>query len=252
MENRGVLVGTKMRKQADRLRICVVEAQPLYIYLYERLGRDARAELLNLATEPQDLEQTASAFSPDVLVIGLRRLDAPVMQEMEVLGRAHPRLPVAVFLASCEGQDLQPLRAFLAGGARGMGVYLKSSLESIEQLYQIIAMVRNGHILLDPAFTPLLYGRKPESPFLEELTPREKEILGLLARGHTNASIARLLFVELKTVEHHINNLYSKLRIAPDARRNHPRVSAARLYLQATGELGRARVAMEAAAMPAR
>ncbi|MFC1906768.1 response regulator transcription factor [Chloroflexota bacterium] len=70
-----------------------------------------------------------------------------------------------------------------------------------------------------------------------QLTARESEILGLLSKGYTNSSIANALFIDVKTVEHHINSMYSKLKAGSDFNDKHPRVSAARLYLEAVGEL---------------
>jgi len=78
---------------------------------------------------------------------------------------------------------------------------------------------------------------KVEYPFLNQLTTREAEILSLLAKGYTNSAIAEALYIDIKTVEHHINSMYSKLRTSAEFNDKHPRVSAARIYLEATGEL---------------
>jgi len=69
-------------------------------------------------------------------------------------------------------------------------------------------------------------------PFLKQLTTRELEILSLLSQGYTNSSIADTLFIDIKTVEHHLNSMYSKLKSDPDYNTKHLRVSAARLYLE--------------------
>jgi len=92
-------------------------------------------------------------------------------------------------------------------------------------------------VILDPTLSTLLFTGKAEYPVLKQLTARELEILSLLAKGHTNGAIAESLYIDVKTVEHHINSMYSKLKTTIDFNSKHSRVSAARLYLEATGEL---------------
>ena len=72
---------------------------------------------------------------------------------------------------------------------------------------------------------------------MKELTDRELEILNLLAQGYTNQGIAKMLYIDIKTVAHHLNNIYSKLKDDSEFNQKHPRVSVARLYLETTGEL---------------
>ena len=118
-----------------------------------------------------------------------------------------------------------------------MALFLKQSLDLTEQLYGIIAAVNQGQVILDPTLTTLLLSSKPECPFIKQLTTRELEILDMLAKGHTNSAMAKVLYIDLKTVEHHINSMYSKLKASANFDGKHPRVNAARLYLEATGEL---------------
>lgn len=118
-----------------------------------------------------------------------------------------------------------------------MALFLKQSLDQIEQLAGIILAASQGQVILDPALATFLFSEKTAYPFLTQLTSRESEILSLLAKGYTNAAIAQTLYIDVKTVEHHINSMYGKLRAEADFDNRHPRVSAARLYLEATGEL---------------
>jgi len=76
-----------------------------------------------------------------------------------------------------------------------------------------------------------------ESGMALQLTTRELEILSLLSQGYTNSAIAETLFIDIKTVEHHLNSMYSKLKADPDYNAKHLRVSAARLYLETMGTL---------------
>jgi DNA-binding NarL/FixJ family response regulator len=78
---------------------------------------------------------------------------------------------------------------------------------------------------------------RAEYPFMKMLTDRELEILNYLSQGYTNQGIAQVLCIDIKTVAHHLNNIYSKLKEDSELDQKHPRVSVARLYLETTGEL---------------
>ena len=90
---------------------------------------------------------------------------------------------------------------------------------------------------MDPALTNLLLADKQGKKLLNKFTQRETELLSLIARGYTNSAIAEVLCIDMRTVQRHINNMYSKLRSDIDSDNMNLRVSAARLYLETTGEL---------------
>ena len=100
-----------------------------------------------------------------------------------------------------------------------------------------ILAVSQGQVILDPPLATFMFAGKPECPFLKQLTARELEILGLLSQGYTNSTIAEALYIDIKTVEHHLNSMYSKLKADPEFNAKHLRVSAARLYLETMGEV---------------
>jgi len=134
-------------------------------------------------------------------------------------------------------QEVDSLRKLAMSGKGGTALFLKQSLDLTEQLFGIITAVSQGQTILDPMLTSVLLSQKQESPFLKQLTARELEILALLAKGYTNTAISQALFIDVKTVEHHINSMYSKLRAMSDFKHRHPRVNAARLYMEAMGEI---------------
>jgi DNA-binding NarL/FixJ family response regulator len=129
------------------------------------------------------------------------------------------------------------LKAFLSENPSGIAVHLKQSLDNVEQLNQIIEAVSCGKVVLDPAVTNHIVTTKTGTDFLKNITDRELEILSLLARGYTNYSIAEAFSIDVRTVEHHLNSIYSKLKENVDSDQKHPWVSIARLYLETTGEL---------------
>jgi len=222
------------------IRLYVIEEQEIYRELYRSvLTSRATIELLQISTnnEMNALSHDISTLCPDVLLLSTKRLDQNTIDELEQIRLAYPQIGIVLLLMLYNTQDIESLRKLALAGNGGMALFLKQSLDLTEQLCGIISAASQGQIILDPVLTSLLLANKPECPFLKQLTTRELEILALLSKGYTNSTIAGVLFIDLKTVEHHINSMYSKLRAATDFNQKHPRVNAARLYLEAMGEL---------------
>ena len=160
-----------------------------------------------------------------------------IIDELERIRNANPRMGIVILIVFYSSQDIELLRRLALCGESGMALFLKQSLDKIEQLCRTIIAVSQGQVILDPPLATFMFAGKPESPFLKQLTTRELEILSLLSQGYTNSSIADTLFIDIKTVEHHLNSMYSKLKTDPDYNTKHLRVSAARLYLESMGTL---------------
>jgi len=217
-----------------------VEEQEIYTELYKSVFSARQSiRLLGISNSLHDirLNREISRLSPSVLLLSAKRLDAAAIKELEQIRTEQPKLALVLLLVYYNTSDIEMLRKVAITGSGGMALFLKQSLDLVEQLHNIIIAAHQGQVILDPKLTTLLLMGKPEYPFLKLLTNREMEILSLLAKGYSNASIARSLYIDLKTVEHHINNMYSKLKTGIDFDQKHPRVSAARLYLEAAGEL---------------
>ena len=103
------------------------------------------------------------------------------------------------------------------------------------QFTGIIKAARRGHYIFDPTLAGYMFSKDAHSALLEQLTGREMEILGLVANGYSNQAIAETLYIDIKTVEHHLNSLYAKIKCDNDFDKKHQRVSAARLYLTEVG-----------------
>ncbi len=224
------------------IKLYIIEEQELYREMYKSvLASQSPFELVHVSAR-EDIKTTNRAIRdlrPDVLLHSTKRLDEAVVCELEQVRLAFPQLGVVLLLVFHRAQDSEPLRRLATSGEGGMAILLKQSLDDIHQLAGIIVAVTQGQVILDPMLTSLLLSSKPVYPFLKQLTTRELEILSLLAKGYTNSAMAQSLFIDLKTVEHHINSMYSKLKTVTDFHEKHPRVKAARLYLEATGELPR-------------
>ena len=231
------------RTKPRTIKLYVIEEQEIYREVYRT------ALSFNILRAPFDLlgistsgdiaaaRQAISEANPDVLLVGMKKLQSSTVHELEQIRAANPGIAIVLLLVFHDVEDIQSLRRIALKGEGGMALFLKQSLDQKEQLCGIILAASQGQVILDPVLAAFLFTEKTAYPFLKQLTTRESEILNLLAKGYTNAAIAETLYIDVKTVEHHINSMYGKLRSESDFDHRHPRVSAARLYLEATGEL---------------
>ncbi len=223
----------------NTVNLFVVEEQEIYREVYRTiLTADPSIELLEVTgtREAGSLIRAIQQHSPDVLLISVKKLDLNIIEELEKIRTTHPGIGIVMLLMFCNTRDIELLRRLAVTSEGGMALFLKQSLDQIDQLCRTILAVNQGQVILDPPLATFMFAGKPESPFLKQLTARELEILSLLSQGYTNAAIAQTLFIDIKTVEHHLNSTYSKLKADSDYNNRHLRVSAAKLYLETVGE----------------
>lgn len=236
------------RPGGEAVRTYVVEEQEIYRDLYTIiLGKE-------LTTRPIDVLAVSSGkneddwlgevqqLNPDVLLMGVKKLEDVALEALKTARAACPGLGTVVLPVSYERKDATAARKMATWGNGGMALFLKQSLDAAEELCSIVLAVSRGQVVLDPAVAGFLFADIPSYPFLKQLTPRELEVLDLLASGYTNAAIANHTFTDVKTVENHINALYSKLLVEQDVTNKNPRIMAARAYLEATDGASRQRL----------
>jgi DNA-binding NarL/FixJ family response regulator len=119
----------------------------------------------------------------------------------------------------------------LADGRGGVGYLLKDRVLDVSEFVDAVRRVANGGTALDPEVVAELFSRRKADGPLEHLTPRELEVLGLMAEGRSNAAIAEELVLTVGAVEKHIASIFMKLRLAP-SETDHRRVLAVLAYLQ--------------------
>ena len=231
---------TAKDKESKIVSVYVVEEQEICRDVYRAIPASSYpVELLGISSngDTDSLRNLISELSPDVLLFSSKRLDTSTIEELEQIRTDNPKIGILLLSAFYNVQDIELLRTFALKGEGGMALFLKQSIDRIEQLTGVIIAVSQRQVILDPPLANLLFTGKPEGPFIKQLTTREVEILSLLAGGHTNSAIAKALHIDIKTVERHLNNMYSKLKTDPAFNDKHLRVSAARLYLETTSAL---------------
>jgi DNA-binding NarL/FixJ family response regulator len=145
------------------------------------------------------------------------------------LRRRHQGLGILLF-----SQYIETLYAaeLLAGGANGIGYLLKDRVADVSDFLEALVRVASGGTALDPEVVTQLVGGSRRREILGTLTPREREVLSLMAEGRTNAAIAGALVISEGAVEKHVTNIFNKLGLA-SSESDHRRVLAVLRYLEA-------------------
>jgi DNA-binding NarL/FixJ family response regulator len=219
--------------------IYVAEEQEFYRQIYQvGFQTDASFNFLGSSNgDGDDIEKVLVLEKPDVLLLGAKTLNPDSLRELERLTTENPHTRLVILVTSISTEEAKLFRKIIQKCQRGIAIYMKQSLDNGKQLQDIIRSVNRGQVVLDPSVASSILMERTEYPFMKLLTQRELEILNYLSQGYTNAGIAQALCIDVKTVAHHLNNIYSKLKEDDELDQKHPRVSVARLYLETTGEL---------------
>jgi DNA-binding NarL/FixJ family response regulator len=142
--------------------------------------------------------------------------------------RAHPHTAVLVL-----SQHVETRHALELVGAGGFGYLLKHRVLDVDDFLDAARRVSEGGSALDPEVVATLVSPQPREDTLRELTPREREVLALIAEGRTNAAIAKRLWLTERTVETHVRSILGKLGL-PISGDDHRRVLAVLTYLRAS------------------
>ncbi|MFW6691393.1 response regulator transcription factor [Streptomyces sp. MAR4 CNX-425] len=175
-------------------------------------------------------ELAGEGSAPDVVVADVRmpptHTDEGVRAAVR-LRRDHPDVGVLVLSQYVEEQYATEL---IAGSSRGVGYLLKDRVAEVREFVDAVVRVAEGGTALDPEVVAQLLGRSRKQDVLAGLTPREREVLGLMAEGRTNSAIAGQLVVSDGAVEKHVSNIFMKLGLA-QSEGDHRRVLAVLTYL---------------------
>ncbi|MBM0224819.1 response regulator transcription factor [Micromonospora sp. ATA51] len=167
---------------------------------------------------------------PDVAVLDVRLPPTFTDEGLQAALAARTQLPGLPILVLSQHVDQLYARELLADRGGGVGYLLKDRVSNVGQFIDAVRRVADGGMVMDPEVVAALLARNSGAQRLGELTAREREVLGLMAEGRSNAAIAGRLFVTEKAVSKHINNIFSKLGMPPSDDDNR-RVLAVLAYL---------------------
>jgi DNA-binding NarL/FixJ family response regulator len=212
------------------VRVVIAEDLALLRDGLTRLLRDNGFEVVAAVRDGDALVRTVTGERPDVAIVDIRLppsfRDEGVRAALELRRRA----PDTAILVVSQYVELTYATELLSDGRGGVGYLLKDRIMDVADFVDAVRRVAQGGTALDPEVVAQLFSRRKAGP-LQELSPRELEVLGLMAEGRSNAGIAETLVLTVGAVEKHIANILMKLRLPP-SESDHRRVLAVLAYLQ--------------------
>jgi len=196
-----------------------------------RLLEDQGFEVVAQTGTAEDLMLKVRSYSPNVVIVDIRMPPTHTdegLRAAQEIRETYPEVGVLVL-----SQYVEPTYAMelLAESAEGVGYLLKDRVSDVHEFAAAVRRVGEGGSALDPAIVSQLVGRRRRDDPIDQLTPREREVLEHMAQGRSNQGIANELVVTERAVEKHVTSIFGKLRL-PHATEDHRRVLAVLTYLR--------------------
>jgi DNA-binding NarL/FixJ family response regulator len=213
------------------MRVVLAEDSVLLREGIARLLEDSGFEVVGQAGTAEELLLKVRSYSPEVAIVDIRmpptHTDEGLRAAREIREK-HPETGVLVL-----SQYIEPEYALdlLSESAEGVGYLLKDRISDVTEFAGAVRRVAEGGSALDPAVVGLLVGRSRKDDPIAALTPREREVLELMAEGRSNGAISERLFITERAVEKHVTGIFGKLRLPADAA-DHRRVLAVLAFLR--------------------
>jgi DNA-binding NarL/FixJ family response regulator len=227
----GATVNQRRGEQQDPLRIVIAEDSVLLregiVLLLEESGFEVAAQ----AQDAEDLLRKVGAHKPDVAIIDVRMPPTHTDEGLRAAQRIRAEHPATAVLVLSQYAEEAYALELLSASTESTGYLLKDRIADIQTFTDAVRRVANGGSALDPEVVGLLLGRRRHADPLAALTPREREVLGLMAEGRSNAAMATALVVSERAVEKHVTGIFSKLGLPP-APQDHRRVLAVLAFVR--------------------
>jgi DNA-binding NarL/FixJ family response regulator len=207
--------------ESVRTRVVLADDSILLREGLARLLEDAGCEIVGQCGTAEDLLLKVRSYKPDVAIVDIRMPPGyrdEGLQAAKQIREHHPGTAVLLLSQYVEaGYALELLQE----SAEGVGYLLKDRVSDVSEFTAAVKRVAAGGSALDPTVVSQLVGRRRRDNPLAELSPREHEVLELMAEGLSNAAIAERIFITERAVEKHVTNIFQKLRLppAPDTHR---------------------------------
>src|SRR5690348_10302323 len=212
------------------MRVVIAEDSVLLREGLVRLLADAAIETVATVGDGPGLLGIVEEHEPDLAIVDVRMPPSFTDEGLRAALAARERVPGTPILVLSQYVEERYATELIGGGAQGVGYLLKERVSDVAEFVDAVRRIAAGGTAIDPEVIGQLLGRRRGGDRLEMLTPREGEVLGLMAEGLSNTAVARKLTVTEGAVEKHISNIFGKLGLQP-AEESHRRVMAVLLYL---------------------
>ncbi len=215
------------------MRVVVADDSVLLREGVARLLEAAGLDVVGQAGDYDDLLRKARAHKPDVCVVDIKMPPTHTDEGLRAAALIRGELPGTGVLVLSQYVEEGYALELLSDSAAGVGYLLKDRVGDIDRFVESVRRVGEGGSALDPEVVGRLLGRRRREDPLDALSPREREVLGLMAEGRSNHGIAQALVVTERAVEKHVTSIFGKLGLeaAPD---DHRRVLAVLAYVRST------------------
>jgi DNA-binding NarL/FixJ family response regulator len=195
-----------------------------------RLLTENGHEVVAAVGDGDSLVAAIEEHRPDISIVDVRMPPNHTDEGLRAAVTARARVPRTPILVLSQYVEVSYADDLLADRAGAVGYLLKDRVAAIAEFLDALGRVAAGGTVLDPEVVSQLLVRRRRDDPLRELTPREREVLALMAEGRSNTAIARMLVVSDGAVEKHVRNIFTKLQLPPDEEQ-HRRVLAVLAYL---------------------
>jgi DNA-binding NarL/FixJ family response regulator len=190
-----------------------------------RLLSESGFDVVAQSGNAEDLLRHVAMLKPAVAIVDIRMPPTHTDEGLRAAAEIRERFPSTGVLVLSQYVESGYALELLSDSAEGVGYLLKDRVSDVEQFASAVRRVAEGGSVLDPDVVGQLLGRRRRDDPLDQLTPREREVLELMAEGRSNQAIADQLFVTLRAVEKHVTSIFSKLDL-PASTADHRRVLA--------------------------
>jgi DNA-binding NarL/FixJ family response regulator len=219
-----------MADNAQALRVVVADDSVLLREGLVRVLDEAGFDVVAGYGDGDSMLAELESLAPDLVILDVRMPPSFRDEGVRAAIRARELMPEVGILLLSQYVEVAYAQELLSSGRGGVGYLLKDRVASLEQLRDAVERIAAGGTVLDPEVVAHLLGRRNDP--LDSLTPREREVMALMAEGRTNAAIGAALFIGTGAVEKNVTSIFQKLGLE-DSGSDHRRVLAVLAYLQA-------------------